>query len=402
MNDEGRWPGDRHSLVDDPIGRAMIRQSRPTRLRLLRMGAVLVAFTLVQASFGDVVGAGPGVSRKVHRAQQLQRGADGQGVALSTPPSSAIVQNFEVVGHIELGGRAGDADVFYFDHGAGVGQFAYVGTWQDVCTTRGVKIVNVSDPAHPQLVAVARLNLPHVSYEDPVVIRIGQQVVLAVGVQMCGRGRRGGLGLFDVTNPAAPTILKFFRTVGLGVHELDVTTLINGRVAALLAVPFGEDSRGKDFNIVDITDPRNPQLIAGWGAVKDSALPIPNVTDPPTQTAQITTCCQGQGVAFTDFFFHSARAADSGRSAYVSHWDLGVLKFDLSDPANPRLVARTIYPFDAEGEAHSLTVYQSGGVRYILQNDEDFEAISPAHLTTSATGSKTWAVLEEPWARRAS
>jgi hypothetical protein len=308
------------------------------------------------------------------------------------------VHNFEVVGHIELGGRAGDADVFYFDHGAGVGQFAYVGTWQDVCTRRGVKIVNVSDPAHPQLVAVARLNLPHVSYEDPVVTRIGQQVVLAVGVQLCGRGRRGGLGLFDVTNPAAPTILKFFRTVGLGVHELDVTTLVNGRVAALLAVPFGEDSRGKDFNIVDITDPRNPQLVVGWGAIKDSALPIPNVTDPPTPTSQITTCCQGKGVAFTDFFFHSARAADAGRTAYVSHWDLGVLKFDLSDPANPKLVGRTTYPFDGEGEAHSLTVYQSGGVRYILQNDEDFEATSPAHLTTSATGTKTWAVLEEPWA----
>jgi hypothetical protein len=398
MNDEGRWPGDRSSLDDGPIGRAVIRRATRTRLRLLQVSPALLAFALVQAGVQDVVGAGPRVNRKVQQAQQLQRGAEGPRAAVSTAPSPAIVQNFEVVGHVELGGRAGDADVSYFDHGAGVGQFAYVGTWQDVCTRRGVKIVNVSDPAHPQLVAVARLNLPHVSYEDPVVMRIGQQVVLAVGVQLCGRGRRGGLGLFDVTNPAAPTILKFFRTVGLGVHELDVTTLVNGRVAALLAVPFGEDSRGKDFNIVDITDPRNPQFVAGWGAIKDSTLPIPNVTDPPTPTSQITTCCQGKGVAFTDFFFHSARAADAGRTAYVSHWDLGVLKFDLSDPANPKLVGRTTYPFDGEGEAHSLTVYQSGGVRYILQNDEDFEATSPAHLTTSATGTKTWAVLEEPWA----
>jgi hypothetical protein len=308
------------------------------------------------------------------------------------------VQNFELVGHLELGGRASDADVFYFDHGAGVGQFAYVGTWVDICTRRGVKIVDVSDPAHPKLVAVPRLNLPHVSYEDPVVVRVGTRVVLAVGVQACGRGRRGGLGLFDVTNPAQPTVLKFFRTVGQGVHELDVTTLVNGRVAALLAVPFGEDTGGKDFNIVDISDPLNPQLVAGWGVRKDSALRIPNVTDPPSPTPEVTTCCQGLGVAFADFFFHSARAADAGRTAYISYWDLGVLKLDLSDPAHPRPVGRTVLPFDAEGETHSLTLYQSGGVRYILQNDEDFEATSPAHVSTSATGPKRWAALEEPWA----
>lgn len=367
------------------------------RRRPARIGVILLAFATMQTGVGGSAGAGT-TNREMQPPKQPGIRSELRLGSLAPPPSPPVMQNFDVVGHLELGGKALDADVFYYDHGAGVGQYAYVGTGLDFCTRRGVKIVDVSNPAQPKLVAVPRLNLPHVSYEDPVVVRVGTRVVLAVGVQMCGRGRRGGLGLFDVTNPTQPTVLKFYRTVGQGVHELDVTTLANGHVAALLAVPFGEDSRGTDFNIVDISDPLNPQLVGGWGVIKDSALPIPSVADPPSQKSEVTTCCQGRGVAFTDFFFHSARAADAGRTAYISYWDLGVLKMDLSDPAHPRLVGRTVYPFDAEGEAHSLTLYQSGGVRYILQNDEDFEATSPAHVTTSATGATRWAVLEEPWA----
>lgn len=131
--------------------------------------------------------------------------------------------------------------------------------------------------------------------------------------------------------------------------------------------------------------------------MKNSSLPIPSITEPATSPGPITTCCQGIGTGFADFFFHSARSADGGRTAYVSHWDLGVLKFDLADPANPRLVGRTVYPFGADGDGHSLTTYEAGGVRYILQNDEDGFSSSPARVRTSATGEKAWAVVDAPW-----
>lgn len=322
----------------------------------------------------------------------------GRGQAGSTfRGAPAVTNNFEVVAHLPLGGRSGDGDVFYFDHGPGVGQFAYVGTAGDFCTGQGVKVVDASDPTRPAVVARPRLGLKDVTYEDPLVTSIPGMVVLAVGVQICGERGRGGLGLFDVTDPRRPTRLSFYPTKSQGVHELDVTALPGGRTAALLAVPFAEDEGSKDFQVIDITDPRRPTRISGWGAIRDSSLPIPSVTDPPSSPGPVTTCCQGIGTAFADFFFHSARAADGGSTAYVSHWDLGVLKFDLSDPSNPRLVGRTVYPFGAEGEAHSLVPYDAGGVRYILQNDEDFTSLSPAHVRTSATGEKTWAVVDAPW-----
>jgi hypothetical protein len=361
----------------------------------------MLSLALMQSGVGGATGTDSSdpSSAVEHAYDAHEGGRVGEGVRPLIPaaPSPQVLNNFEVVGHLELGGRASDGDVDYFDHGAGIGQFAYVGTWADVCVGRGVKIVDVSDPAAPERVAVASLDLRDVSYEDPVVMSVGSRTVLAVGVQICGPHGRGGLGLFDVTDPGNPDVLSFFETASGGVHELDLTTLADGRAAALLAVPFGEVSGSKDFQIVDISRPRHPKLVAGWGAIEDSTLPVPSVTDPPSDPLEVTTCCQGIGVEFTDFFFHSTRVADEGRTAYVSHWDLGILKLDLSDPSTPTVVGRTVYPFDAEGEGHSLTLYQSGGVRYILQNDEDVGPTSPAHVQTTATADKTWAVLEEPW-----
>jgi hypothetical protein len=365
---------------------------RPHNRRLLLLACLSVTLVQVTSSLAAEAPR-PRVGGLSHPDHAHGSGRGG-GAA---PGSPQVTNNFEVVAHLSLGGRSGDADVFYFDHGSGVGQFAYVGTAGDFCTGQGPKVVDVTDPAAPKVVARPRLKLKDVTYEDPAVMGVGGSPVLAVGVQACGDRGKGGLALFDVDDPRKPGRLAFFPTASSGVHELDLTTLPDGRAAALLAVPFGEDAGSKDFQVVDISNPRRPKRISGWGVVKDSSLPIPSITDPPSSPGTVTTCCQGIGTGFADFYFHSARAADGGRTAYVSHWDLGVLKFDLSDPAKPRLVGRTVYPFGAEGEAHSLTTYESGGVRYILQNDEDFFASSPARVRTSATGDKRWAIVDAPW-----
>jgi hypothetical protein len=85
-------------------------------------------------------------------------------------------------------------------------------------------------------------------------------------------------------------------------------------------------------------------------------------------------------------------------TAYVSYWDAGVLKFDISNPAEPRLLSRTTYPLPADGDAHSMTPYFANGHRYILQNDEDGDPLSPPTLTSTATGSRRYLGMEEPWA----
>jgi hypothetical protein len=314
------------------------------------------------------------------------------------PASQLVANNFDVLGHVNLGGGSPNGDVFFFDHGGEIGKYAYVGTWSSPCSGHGIKIVDVNDPTQPKMVALAG-GRTGISNEDVVVREIGDMDVLGIGVQVCKpQGGSGGLQLFDVTDPTDPQALSFFPVPAGGVHELDMVTRTDGTTLALLAVPFtefdntyfGADSGG-EFRIVDITDPMDPVELSDWGVIGDSALRNFGGGQ------EVTSSFQGLGY-FATHFAHSVRAADGGMTAYVSYWDSGVLKFDISDPANPVLLARTQYGVRDDGDGHSMTPYDVGGTRYILQNDEDFESLSPTVVTSSATGGTEFSGIEEPWA----
>jgi hypothetical protein len=363
------------------------------RRRVRRLLAAAVALILLIPATGVASAAPDARSRlEAHERHLSARSAGGGG---ATQQAGVITDHFRLLGHHELRGPT-NGDVWFHDHGGRIGKYAYVGTWSDPCSGTGVKIVNVNDPTRPRLVAVTR-TWPGVSHEDVVVRRIGGRDILGVGIQICGEGGVGGLALFDVTNPRRPTRLSFLETPAGGVHELDLVVRPGGRALALLAVPFVEfenvwfgADNGGDFRIVDITDPTRPVPLADWGVIADSHLRIFAGND------EVSSPFQGLGY-FAASFAHSARAADRGRTAYVSYWDSGILKFDLRNPRHPRLVARTSYGVRDDGDGHSMTPYEVRGRRYILQNDEDFERLSPTLVTSSATDDKRYAGIEEPW-----
>jgi hypothetical protein len=355
------------------------------------LSAAVFALLMV-ASVVDVAAAHGGPTERKgfaeHRSKQLAAG----------PPSQLVADNFDVLGHLNLGGGSPNGDVFFFDHEGDVGKFAYVGTWSSPCSGHGVKIIDVNDPSKPRAVAQAG-GRTGISNEDVVVTEIGNMDVLGIGVQLCkAQGGSGGLQLFDVTDPTNPQALSFLPVPAGGVHELDMVTRGDGTTLALLAVPFtefdntyfGADSGG-EFRIVDISDPAAPVEVADWGVIADSSLRNFGGDD------EVSSSFQGLGY-FAAHYAHSVRAEDGGMTAYVSYWDSGVLKFDISSPSNPVLVARTQYGVEDDGDAHSMTPYDVGGTRYILQNDEDFSSLSPTVVTSSATGAVEYSGIEEPWA----
>lgn len=318
----------------------------------------------------------------------------------ASPTAPTVTKNFEVLGHERLLKDEVHADVAVYDHGERFGTYAYIGSWSARCAGTGVNVINVNDPSNPKLVAIAGSHDGE-SHEDVVIRRIDGRDYLFVGVQQCDRGGRDGLDIFDVTDPGHPRHVSFFRTRSPfgGVHELDVVRRSDGRVLALLAVPFEEFSevyfgakQQGEFRIVDVTDPSKPEQLAGWGVIADSSLPIPSGTRP------FSSSYQGLGNGPV-IFAHSVRGADHGTTAYVSYWDAGFLKFDIGDPRSPRLVGRTLYPGTAEGDGHSLTTYDVAGDRYLLANDEDVDPTPIAAVTTSATGDTVYAGVQMFWAR---
>ena len=314
---------------------------------------------------------------RAHVSHDLLAGPMSRTATLA--PTRPVLDDFSVVGHLDVGGRSWSGDVFWYDHGPLSGKFAYVGNAGRPCTGRGIDIIDVSDPSDPVRVAGAGRH-EGVSNEDVVVRRIGTRDILGVGVQICGESGRAGLALFDVTDPTDPHELSFLAVPAGGVHELDMVVRPDGRALALMAVPFSEfddvwfgAGTGGDFRIADITDPEEPQEIADWGIVRDSDMRIPGGNDP------ISSPFQGIG-NFPSFFAHSARAANGGMRAYVSYWDAGVLKFDISDPDDPQLLAHTLFPETESGDTHSLTPYDIGGRRYLLANQEDSDPAETALL----------------------
>jgi hypothetical protein len=361
-------------------------------MRVLAWFSGVAAFAVLMAGAAVSAGADPG-------HDHIKRPERERSVFASGPASTMVTDNFEVVGHVNLGGGSPNGDVYFYDHGGTVGKYAYVGTWSSPCSGHGAKVIDVNDPSKPKVVARVG-GRTGISNEDVVVERIGGRDVLGVGVQICKpQGAPGGMALFDVTNPRNPTQLSFLPTPAGGVHELDLVTRPDGTSLALLAVPFSEfddqyfgTSGGGEFRIVDVTDPANPVEVADWGAIADSSL-----KNFGRGGQEISSSFQGLGYFAADYA-HSARAADDGMTAYVSYWDAGILKFDISEPANPVLLARTQYGTGDDGDGHSMTPYDVGGTRYIFQNDEDLDALSPVLITSDVTGPEPYQGIDEPWA----
>ncbi len=276
------------------------------------------------------------------------------GPSGSSPMAQPAGPAFTLVGHSDLGGQGFNADV------AVLGSFAYIGSWgiaipngPTACPSLGVRVVDISDPATPRLVAtVARFE--GTTAEDVVALRVSTPFfrgdLLAVGIQRCGEesDAPAGLALVDVTDPRNPVELGFYDSGPAleGVHELDVLVR-DGRVLALLAIPDDDPEGGEDeFRIVDVSNPRQPALLASWD-LQARLGPIPP-----------------QG-CFPTVIDHSAKASRDGMRVYLSYWDAGIIILDIADPAAPRMIARLAPPL-GEGSYHSVDE-MDGGLLLVAQ-----------------------------------
>src|SRR6266508_5866997 len=137
------------------------------------------------------------------------------GLVNQAPPSDptpTLADNFQVLGHNDLGGQDTNGDVWVH------GNFAYVGTWQAPCTGRGVKVIDVSNLSAPRVIGAVGAR-QGTSAEDMVVRHVSTPYftgdLLAVGLQRCGGQptydrQTYGPEFWDVTNPYRPRKLSAF------------------------------------------------------------------------------------------------------------------------------------------------------------------------------------------------
>ena len=224
-------------------------------------------------------------------------------------------------------------------------------------------MIDATNPASPH--QVANLEVPGASHEDVAVYTaaygpLAGHDIAAVGLQYCASARtdpaaagKRGLGLWDVTTPATPSLLAVFDTgcCTRGFHELEVGDRADlGKTFVYASLPYAEradpgsptgvrDRQGRgEAWIVDVTDPAHPALVSTFGIKKDLGL------DPAA----------GQG-CFALSFGHGMDPSEDGKTLFVSYWDAGFLDLDIANPYRPRFVGRFTYPADADGDAHSTS-----------------------------------------------
>jgi len=299
--------------------------------------------------------------------------------------------NIEVVGQDDLGGRGFNGDVWTHEG------FAYVGHWgfpdwaggnDRFCPgelDNGVAVVDATDPASPAM--VARLQNPAgTSAEDVVVFQAvygplaGRDIAVS-GIQTCLNGGHDlaiprGLQLWDVTDPANPVDVGFWDSgcCARGVHEFEVQHRADlGRTFAYVTVPSSRASDSDsptgyldhdgdgDFRLIDITNPAAPVQVSDWG--------IQDIDGPFTD---------GQGCDPDGNYGHGAEPSADGRLVFLSYWDSGFIRLNLDDPTDPVFEGRTVYPSNADGDAHSAQWDE--GRSLLFSADEDFCKTSGAGI----------------------
>ncbi len=320
------------------------------------------------------------------RSQFSAQSGEGPGAIVGLPPVS---KNLDLVSKLTFSrgpggsiaaGQIADLSVFK--------KTAYLNSWAQPapdCDRGGIFVVDISNPAAPRETAFLPSEPGSYHGEGAHVISVDTPAfkgdLLAVNNEPCaGVTAPGGFDLYDVTDPANPqALVKGAGDRGpegslTGDKEFansshSVFLWAAGRKAYLVAQ---DNTELNDVDIFDVSNPRAPQPVGEYDLVEVATAQGHDVMDDGANGNQV--------------FNHDMVVKEIGgvQTLLDSYWDSGYLKFDVTDPANPRYLGDTTFdgadPLTGltppEGNGHQAEF--SGDNKYILGADEDF---SPYRLT---------------------
>jgi hypothetical protein len=242
--------------------------------------------------------------------------------------------------------------------------FAYLGTHSRNGGAGGVRVFDMKDPSNP--VEVSSFAAIKGAWQEKVIVKSVNTKhfkgdLAAVSVQKLDRNdpnSKGGFVLYDVTNPREPKELGFWESTSgaRGTHELYLT--VQGDNVYVLTADCYADyySHGQkmDVSIVDVSNPATPDTVYEFNP-RDY---IPEVSDKNYDGYNWTDEKGVKRVAFA----HSVKTDGTGKTAFLSYWDLGTIMLDISDAKNPVYLGRTDFANDVQGAAHSMDLAKGGTV----------------------------------------
>ncbi|MEO6652559.1 MAG: hypothetical protein ABIP17_07875 [Ilumatobacteraceae bacterium] len=325
---------------------------------------------------GDDTVDTPVEAERAHDDSEQHGGAGGH-----LPESS---ENVELVGRVDVSGAVGADKPGHIADVAAFGNYAYLSARRlntSPCGAGGFYTVDISNPASPTEVGFTAFPPDSYPGEGMHVIKLNTPKfkgdVLLTNNENCGTNpaRVGGMSLYDVSNPAAG-----IAPLAIGKGDTNDGTLARARqIHSVFGWQAGkrafaiivDNEEVTDVDIMEITDPRNPVMIA-----ERSILDWPDAQAP---------LANGESVFLHDMVVKKVK---NNYLALLSYWDAGWIVLNVNDPANPVFVNDSNYPvpdpllgFDPpEGNAHQGE--WSHNNKFIIGTDEDF---SPDRLKFEIT-----------------
>ncbi|NKE56642.1 hypothetical protein FXN61_07270 [Lentzea sp. PSKA42] len=262
---------------------------------------------------------------------------------------------------------------------------AYLANWgkatcdanrEDGDPDAGAYVVDMTDLANPRQIGF----IPHSQDSRPgegmqalqIDTKFFNGTMLVMNNEQCGKNGRGGVSLYDVSNPSKPNKLSEHfgdrANLSLGdANDIHSAFAWDAGDKAYVVTTDNFESGGPDVDILDITNPKRPRLIREI----DVDAEFPGLT----QT----------NLGLTQVFLHDMVVKNIGghQVMLLSYWDGGYVQLNVDDPANPTLIGDTDYLHPdpqllestgvartAEGNGHQAEFTADN--QYFIGTDEDF------------------------------
>jgi len=332
------------------------------------------------------------------------------GVGLFAAAADAHHQHGELTGHLIGPGAFGNIELLSVEEVTQTpglvadvavspnGQWAFLANWGEpdcagpevggqTSPDAGAWVIDISDLQDPKTVGFIAAHQDSRPGEGMQVVNITTRHfsgdVLVMNNEQCGKNGKGGVSLWNVTNPHKPFKLSehFGDRGGISPGDAnDIHSSFAWDAGDRAYVVIVDNFETTDVDILDITNPRRPRLIRELSVDEDEEFPEIVQENPPN---------------LDQIFLHDMVVKEIGGKfiLLLSYWDGGYVQLDVTDPANPTLVGDTDYndpdPQLLEATGASLPPEGNGhqneftsDSRFFLGTDEDF---SPYALTFEVT-----------------
>ncbi|HET7727480.1 MAG TPA: hypothetical protein VFK54_09150 [Candidatus Limnocylindrales bacterium] len=254
----------------------------------------------------------------------------------------------------------------------------------------GAWVVDIRDLENPELVTFIPSSQDTRPGEGMQVVNITTKWftgdMLVMNNEHCGKNGKGGVSLYDVTDPERPKRLSehFGDRANLSSGDAnDIHSAFAWDAGDRAYVVIVDNFENADVDILDITNPSRPRLV--------KELQLDALYTGTTQTALGLVTVNLHDVVVKQIGGHWVLLA--------SYWDGGYIQLNVDDPANPTLIGDTDYSNPdpellestgvsrpPEGNGHQAEFTADN--QYFIATDEDF----------SPYGATSFSIADGPYA----